>query len=71
MQAATYIDEHKSVRTYRLEGIEKFGCSKELASRLKYAKSMVEKLVDKLDTKSSLSSGTVPLSFPTTVPTQS
>lgn len=55
MQAVTYIDEDKSVRTYTLEGIEKFGCSKELASRLKYARTMAEKLVEKLDSKSSSS----------------
>jgi polo-like kinase 1 len=51
MQAVTYIDESKSIRTYRLEGIEKYGCSKELATRLKYGRSMTEKLLEKIDTK--------------------
>ena len=44
MGAVTYIDEKRDFRTYRLKLIEKFGCSKELASRLRYARSMVERL---------------------------
>ncbi|XP_037092997.1 serine/threonine-protein kinase PLK1-like [Pollicipes pollicipes] len=45
MGAITYIDEKKSFRTYRFSLIEEFGCSKELASRLLYAKAMVERLL--------------------------
>ncbi|XP_068445496.1 serine/threonine-protein kinase PLK1 [Clinocottus analis] len=46
MGAATYIDEKREFRTYKLSLLEEFGCSKELASRLRYAKLMVEKLID-------------------------
>ena len=60
MQAVTYIDEQKSVRTYTLEGIEKFGCSQELVSRLRYAKTMAEKLVEK-NTKSAVSKPAPPI----------
>ena len=35
MQAVTYIDEKKNFRTYRMKLMEKHGCSKELASRLR------------------------------------
>ena len=63
MQAVTYIDERKSIRTYRLECIEKFGCSKELFCRLKYARSMTEKMLDKLETRTSVA---VTPSHPTT-----
>jgi len=45
MGAVTYIDEQKTFRTYRFSLIEEFGCSKELASRLLYAKTMVERLL--------------------------
>lgn len=44
MQAVTYIDENRNFHTYRMSLIEKNGCSKELASRLKYARTMVERL---------------------------
>lgn len=45
MGAVTYIDEKREVRTFRFQLIEKFGCSKELASRLRYARTMVERLI--------------------------
>uniref|UniRef100_A0AAY5ERN5 Serine/threonine-protein kinase PLK n=1 Tax=Electrophorus electricus TaxID=8005 RepID=A0AAY5ERN5_ELEEL len=45
MAAVTYIDERRDFRTYRMSLIEEYGCSKELASRLRYARSMVEKLL--------------------------
>lgn len=45
MGAVTYIDEKREFRTYKLSLLEEFGCSKELASRLHYAKLMVEKLM--------------------------
>jgi len=44
MGAVTYIDEEKNFRTFKLSAIERYGCSKGLASRLKYAKTMVERL---------------------------
>ncbi|KAK1885685.1 Serine/threonine-protein kinase PLK1 [Dissostichus eleginoides] len=46
MNAVTYIDEKREFRTYKLSLLEEFGCTKELASRLRYAKLMVEKLMD-------------------------
>lgn len=46
MSAVTYIDEKREFRTYRMSLLEEFGCSKELASRVRYAKLMVEKLLD-------------------------
>uniref|UniRef100_A0A8D0CPL7 Serine/threonine-protein kinase PLK n=1 Tax=Sander lucioperca TaxID=283035 RepID=A0A8D0CPL7_SANLU len=46
MGAVTYIDEKREFRTYKLSLLEEFGCSKELASRIRYAKLMVEKLLD-------------------------
>ncbi|XP_033986297.1 serine/threonine-protein kinase PLK1 [Trematomus bernacchii] len=45
MNAVTYIDEKREFRTYKLSLLEEFGCTKELASRLRYAKLMVEKLL--------------------------
>uniref|UniRef100_A0A8D0XVM6 Serine/threonine-protein kinase PLK n=1 Tax=Sus scrofa TaxID=9823 RepID=A0A8D0XVM6_PIG len=45
MAAVTYIDEKRDFRTYRLSLLEEFGCSKELASRLRYARTMVDKLL--------------------------
>ncbi|KAM9856497.1 serine/threonine-protein kinase PLK1 [Aulostomus maculatus] len=45
MGAVTYIDEKRDFRTYKLSLLEEFGCSKELASRIRYAKLMVEKLL--------------------------
>ena len=50
MQAVTYIDEKRDFRTFKLSQIERFGCSKELSSRLRYARTMVERL---MSTKSS------------------
>ena len=46
MAAVTYIDEKRDFRTYKLSLLEEFGCCKELASRIRYAKLMVEKLLD-------------------------
>uniref|UniRef100_A0A1A8FIC4 Serine/threonine-protein kinase PLK n=1 Tax=Nothobranchius korthausae TaxID=1143690 RepID=A0A1A8FIC4_9TELE len=46
MSAVTYIDEKRDFRTYKLSLLEEFGCSKELDSRIRYAKQMVEKLLD-------------------------
>ncbi|XP_051789293.1 serine/threonine-protein kinase PLK1 [Erpetoichthys calabaricus] len=44
MSAVSYIDEKREFRTYKLSLIEEHGCCKELASRLRYASNMVEKL---------------------------
>ncbi|XP_069065781.1 serine/threonine-protein kinase PLK1 [Pleurodeles waltl] len=44
MAAVAYIDEKREFRTYKLSLIEEHGCCKELASRLRYARTMVEKL---------------------------
>ncbi|TNN43654.1 Serine/threonine-protein kinase PLK1 [Liparis tanakae] len=46
MGAVTYIDEKREFRTYKLSLLEEFGCCKELASRIRYAKLMVEKLLE-------------------------
>ncbi|XP_051939994.1 serine/threonine-protein kinase PLK1 [Hippocampus zosterae] len=46
MSAVTYIDERRDFRTYKLSLLEEFGCSKELFSRLRYAKLMAERLMD-------------------------
>lgn len=46
MAAVTYINEKRDFRTYKLSLLEEFGCSKELASRVRYAKLMVERLLE-------------------------
>ena len=51
MSAVSYIDEGKNFRTFRLPLMERYGCSKELYSRLRYAKTMVERLISKLDSQ--------------------
>ena len=45
MQAVTYIDEKRDFRIFKYSLIEKFGCNRELSSRLRYAKTMVERLM--------------------------
>ncbi|XP_069760783.1 serine/threonine-protein kinase PLK1 isoform X2 [Narcine bancroftii] len=45
MNAMTYIDEKREFSTFKLSMIEEHGCSKELASRIRYARTMVEKLL--------------------------
>jgi polo-like kinase 1 len=56
MSAVTYIDENKGFRTYRLQLLSKYGCCKELCSRLRYAKTMTERLIGKLEASSSAKS---------------
>ena len=51
MSAVSYIDESKTFHTYRLPLIQVNGCSSDLYSRLRYAKTMCEKLIMKLDSK--------------------
>ncbi|XP_061536345.1 serine/threonine-protein kinase PLK1 [Phycodurus eques] len=46
MSAVTYIDERRDFRTYKLSLLEEFGCTKEFFSRMRYAKLMVERLMD-------------------------
>ncbi|KAK6468047.1 serine/threonine-protein kinase PLK1 [Huso huso] len=45
MTAVTFIDERREFHTYKLSLIEEYGCCKELASQLRYARTMVEKLL--------------------------
>ncbi|KAL6481292.1 hypothetical protein MHYP_G00093720 [Metynnis hypsauchen] len=45
MGAVTYINERREFCTYKISLIEEYGCCKELASRMRYARSMVEKLM--------------------------
>ncbi|XP_028914573.2 serine/threonine-protein kinase PLK1 [Ornithorhynchus anatinus] len=45
MAAVTYIDEKRDFRTYKLSLIEEHGCCRELANRLRYARTMVDKLL--------------------------
>ncbi|KAL8174943.1 UNVERIFIED_CONTAM: Serine/threonine-protein kinase plk1 [Gekko kuhli] len=45
MAAVSYINEKREFRTYKLSLIEEFGCSRELANRLRFARTMVEKLL--------------------------
>lgn len=45
MQAVTYIDEHKNFRTYKLDLLAQYNCSNGLLCRLKYAKTMVERIM--------------------------
>ena len=45
MQCVTYIDEKRNFRTFKFDLVEQHGCSKELASRLRYARTMVERLI--------------------------
>jgi hypothetical protein len=45
MGAVTYINEHREIRTYRLPALEQCGCSKQLFTRIKYAKSMIDRIL--------------------------
>lgn len=45
MQAVTYIDEEKNFRTFKLDLLAKIGCRSGLLCRLKYAKTMVERIM--------------------------
>lgn len=67
MSAVSYIDENKMFRTYRLPLIQVNGCSNDLYSRLRYAKTMCEKLIMKLESKGGIPvvSGGVPQNAPT------
>lgn len=45
MGAVTYINERRDFRTYKMSLIEEHGCCNQLAARLRYGRSMVEKLL--------------------------
>ena len=45
MGAVTYIDEKRDVRTYRLVQLEVHGCDRELETRLRYVRTMVDRLM--------------------------
>ncbi|XP_036595233.1 serine/threonine-protein kinase PLK1 [Trichosurus vulpecula] len=58
MAAVTYIDEKRDFRTYKLSLLEEHGCCKELASRLRYARTMVDKLLSSRSATARLKSST-------------
>lgn len=68
MGAVSYIDEKKEFRTYRLPQIEKMGCSKELASRVRYGRTMVERLLSSKSGSSRAKSATAGSTVPSVVP---
>ncbi|KAK6010134.1 POLO box duplicated region [Ostertagia ostertagi] len=45
MGAITYIDEHRNFRVYKLSHLQSHGCTKALMSRLRYVKTMVERMM--------------------------
>lgn len=53
MGAITYIDHDRKFRTYKLSLIEQYGCRKDLAHRLRYAKTMLDKLINSHSAKTS------------------
>lgn len=69
MCAVSYIDENKSFRTFRLPLIQRHGCSKELYSRLRYAKTMCERLITKLDSQALVPAGNPAIPTPQLGPT--
>jgi len=47
MGAVTYINEKRDFRTFRFNLIEKYGCSEAVSTRLKYARDVTERLLQK------------------------
>ncbi|KAI6233146.1 Serine/threonine-protein kinase PLK [Aphelenchoides fujianensis] len=47
MQAVTFIDPNRVPHTYRLQHLVESGCSHELRKRLKYAKTMVDRMLSR------------------------
>lgn len=45
MQAATVVDGHMYRGTFRFDLMQQHGCTKLIADRLRYARAMVEKLI--------------------------
>ena len=60
MGAVSYIDADQTFRVLKFSLIEKYGCSKELLTRLRYAKTMVERLMSNGPTSRPGSLSTVP-----------
>jgi len=52
MGAVTYIDAEKKFRTFRLKLLAEHGCARELTHRMRYAKTMLEKLIASRSTTS-------------------
>uniref|UniRef100_A0A0K0DLW5 Polo kinase n=1 Tax=Angiostrongylus cantonensis TaxID=6313 RepID=A0A0K0DLW5_ANGCA len=51
MGAVTYIDEQRNFRVYKLSHLESHGCTKALITRLRYVKTMVERLMSSSNTR--------------------
>ncbi|XP_050687603.1 serine/threonine-protein kinase PLK1-like [Eriocheir sinensis] len=66
MGAVTYIDDKRNFKTYRLASLEKYGCRKDLANRLRYARNIIQKL---MVTKSSVKPSTSTTTTTTTTVT--
>jgi len=68
MQACTYIDEHKNFTTYKLDLLAKYGCKSVLHCRLRYAKTMVERIM-RMKSASASSTGSKGASSAAVAPT--
>ena len=68
MQAVTYIDETKSLCTYHFKGIKMYDFSDKLGKRLRDTRITTEKLIKKVNSKTS--SSQVTFTQPATVPMQ-
>ncbi|KAK6746935.1 hypothetical protein RB195_000278 [Necator americanus] len=51
MGAITYIDEQRNFRVYKLSHLQTYGCTTALLSRLRYVKTMVERLMTSTSTR--------------------
>ncbi|EYB97340.1 hypothetical protein Y032_0141g2213 [Ancylostoma ceylanicum] len=51
MGAITYIDEQRNFRVYKLSHLQTYGCTTALMSRLRYVKTMVERLMTSSSTR--------------------
>ncbi|XP_071853198.1 serine/threonine-protein kinase PLK1-like isoform X1 [Apostichopus japonicus] len=45
MGAVTYIDQNRESRSFRCQLMEQYGCTRDLYSRIKYGRAMVERLI--------------------------
>jgi len=45
MGSVTYINDKRDFRTFKFNLIEKYGCSKEVSTRLRYARDVVDRLM--------------------------
>ena len=48
MNAVTYIDSDKNIRTYSFSVISKYGCSNNLYQKIRYAHEKLKILIEKL-----------------------